>query len=149
MKRRNLIAGACGVSLILGWLVGHQLQNSEANSITAEFITWGLLTDATVLQYRNARPDTAITMVRAYVRHVDECAASASSAYPCHGATFVQAHIMLAELCHDLKDALCEAASLRSAVDECVKARVGDCSEAALRQHVQRLRAPGVMPRGL
>jgi hypothetical protein len=149
MTRRSLIAGACGVSIISGWLLGRQLQNVKANAITSEFLSWGLLTDATVLQYRNAQPETAIAVVRAYVRRVDECAANVASTYPCHGATFVQAHIMLAELCRDMKDAQCEERSLRSAVDECVKAQVGACSEAALRQQAQRLRAPDVVPRQL
>jgi hypothetical protein len=146
MTRRSFIAATCGASLVLGWFLARQFQSYEANAITSKFFAWGLLTDATILQYRNARPEIAIIMVRAYVRRVDECAASAASVYPCRGATSVQAHIMLAELCHDVKDALCEAASLRSAVDECVKAQVNDCSEATLRQYAQRLRAGGVMP---
>jgi hypothetical protein len=146
MTRRSSIAAACGTSLVLGWLLAHQLQSYEANSITSEFFAWGLLTDATILQYRNAKPEMAITMVRSYVRRVDECAASAESVYPCRGATSVQAHIMLAALCHDVKDPLCEAASLRSAADECVKAQVNECSEATLRQYAQRLRAPGALP---
>lgn len=149
MTRRALITGGCGVSIVLGWLLGQQLQEVEGNAITSEVFAWGLLVDATVLQYRNAPPETAIAIVTAYARRVDECAANATSIYPCRGATLVQAHIMLAEVCHDMKDAQCEARSLRSAVNECVQAQVADCSEATLRQHAQRLRVPGVVPRQL
>jgi hypothetical protein len=146
MTRTLLIAGASGISLILGWLLGRELQSSEGRAITSESFSWGLMTDATVLQFRNATPETAITMVRAYVRRVEECASSAASRYPCDGATLVQGHIMLAELCHDMKDVACESASFQAATDECVKAQLGECAEANLRQRLRGWRSHGTTP---
>jgi hypothetical protein len=122
----------CTVACVLGMAVGRFGTKRTFEATTAQYVTYGFLSDIARLEYQNGPASRALVVVDELVRWLNDCKRSPTAQVPCEGVVSIQARLMLATLHKEVGDVSASEREIAALQRECVAREGSKCSATLL-----------------